>query len=293
MTAPGAPRTAFVLGGGGVLGAVEVGMLQALLEAGVRPDLVLGTSIGALNGAFVAQDPHPRMLTRLTDLWRSAATEGREVYGDGPVRTVRRALATGTHLWSAGPLRQRLADELGAVHLEELVVPFQVCAANIERAAEHWFETGPVVEAVVASAAVPGLLPPARVDGEHYLDGGIVNSIPLGRAVQLGATRVFVLQVGRIDRPLTPPRRPWEVARVSFEIARRHRFHRELAEVTDPERPGGAVEVHVLPARGTSGRDDTIFATRDFSGVERRIESTYDACREYLAQHLPDPAGAP
>ena len=72
---------------------------------------------------------------------------------------------------------------------------------------------------VVASAAVPGLLPPAQVDGEHYLDGGIVNSIPLGRAVRLGATRVFVLQVGRIDRPLSVPRRPWEVARVSFEIA--------------------------------------------------------------------------
>ena len=85
----------------------------------------------------------------------------------------------------------------------------------------------------MASAAVPGLLPPAEVDGEHFLDGGIVNSIPLGRAIALGADRVFVLQVGRIDRPLKPPQRPWEVARVSFEIARRHRFARELAEVPD------------------------------------------------------------
>jgi NTE family protein len=96
---------------------------------------------------------------------------------------------------------------------------------------------------------VPGLLPPARVGGEHYLDGGIVNSVPLGRAVELGATRVFVLQVGRLDRPLSVPRRPWEVARVSFEIARRHRFVRELEEL-----PGG-VEAHVLPAAG-SARDD-------------------------------------
>ena len=80
---------------------------------------------------------------------------------------------------------------------------FQVCAASIERAAEHWFDSGPLVDAVVASAAVPGLLPPAKIGDEHFLDGGIVNSIPLGRAVQLGATRVFVLQVGRIERPLS------------------------------------------------------------------------------------------
>ena len=162
-------------------------------------------------------------------------------------------------------------DELGDVTFEELPVAFQVCAASIERAAEHWFSTGRVVDAVVASAAVPGLLPPAGVDGEHYLDGGIVNSVPLGRAVELGATRVFVLQVGRLDRPLTPPKRPWEVARVSFEIARRHRFVRELAELPD------SVECHVLPARGTSGRDDSLLGTRDFSGVQQRIDATYDA----------------
>ena len=129
----------------------------------------------------------------------------------------------------------------------------------------------------MASAAVPGLLPPAKVGDEHYLDGGIVNSIPLGRAVTLGADRVFVLQVGRIDRPLSVPRRPWEVARVSFEIARRHRFARELAEV--PE----GVEVHVLPARGTSARDDSLLAHRDFSQVGARIDASYEASREYLA----------
>jgi NTE family protein len=194
------------------------------------------------------------------------------------MRTVRRAVSTGTHIYSAEPLTQRLREELGEVTFEELPVRFQVCAASIERAAEHWFDSGPVVDAVVASAAVPGLLPPARVEGEHYLDGGIVNSIPLGRAVQLGATRVFVLQVGRIDRPLKVPRRPWEVARVSFEIARRHRFNRELAELPD------GVECHVLPAKGTSARDDTLFGTRDFSTVERRIDETYEACRDYLDQ---------
>ena len=267
--------TAFVLGGGGVLGAVEVGMLRALFEHDITPDLVLGTSVGALNGAMVARQPDAGVIDRLTELWRSAGPKDAGV-GDHPLRTVRRAVSTGTHIYSAKPIKQRLVEEFGDLTIEELPVRFQVCAASIERAAEHWFDSGPVVDAVVASAAVPGLLPPAKVGDEHYLDGGIVNSIPLGRAVQLGATRVFVLQVGRIDRPLTVPKRPWEVARVSFEIARRHRFQRELAELPD------GVECHVLPAKGTSERDDTIWAARDFGSIERRIESTYEASMEYL-----------
>jgi NTE family protein len=272
--------TAFVLGGGGVLGAVEVGMLRALLERDIVPDLVLGTSIGALNGAMVARDPSLAVIEKLTDLWKGAASSGQEVYGDSPLRTVRRAVSTGTHLWSSKPLHQALVEEFGDLTFEELPVRFQVCAASIERSAEHWFDSGPLVAAVVASAAVPGLLPPAKVGDEHYLDGGIVNSIPLGRAVQLGASRVFVLQVGRIDRPLTVPRRPWEVARVSFEIARRHRFIRELEEL-----PAG-VEAHVLPARGTSGRDDSLLGARDLSGVQQRIDATYAASAEYLHDHL-------
>jgi NTE family protein len=267
--------TAFVLGGGGVLGAAEVGMLRALFEIEVKPDLVLGTSVGALNGALVARDPTPAVIERLTALWQDASTA--RAISDRPLRTVRRAVSSGTHLYSAAFMQHRLVEEFGDATFEELEVRFQVCAASIERAAEHWFSSGPLVEAIMASAAVPGLLPPAQVGDEHFLDGGIVNSIPLGRAIALGAERVFVLQVGRIDRPLKPPQRPWEVARVSFEIARRHRFARELAEVPDH------IEVHVLPARGTSARDDSLLAHRDFSRVSSRIDASYEASREYLA----------
>ena len=272
--------TAFVLGGGGLLGAVEVGMLRALLEAGVRPDLIVGTSVGALTGALVATDPEPRVVDRLVRLWESAAGSG-EVYGDGAVRQVTRAVRTGTHLHSAKPLRDRLAQELGDLTFAELAVPFQCCAASIERAAEHWFTAGRVTDAVMASAAVPGLLRPARVDGEHYLDGGIVNSIPVGRAVECGATNVFVLQVGRVDRPLSVPTKPWEVARVSFEIARRHRFHREMAELP------AHVTAHVLPTGGGDvRRDDSLLSYRDFAAVMRRIDRAYDASSAYLAEHL-------
>jgi len=265
--------TAFVLGGGGALGAVEVGMLAALLERDVRPDLVLGTSVGAINGAFLAQDPGPDVVERLTGLWRSVAANRHEVYGDRPLRSVRRAVATGTHLYSARPLTTRLREEIGDVDFADLAVPLQVCAASIERAAEHWFDSGPVVDAVVASAAVPGLLPPARVGDEHFLDGGIVNSVPVARAHQLGATRIFVLQIGRVDRPLHPPRRPWAGS-----------SGRELAALP----PEG--EAHVLPARGTAARDDSVRAGTDFRDVERRIELTRVASGEYLdALGRPDP----
>jgi NTE family protein len=275
-------RTAFVLGGGGLLGAVEIGMLQALLEADVRPDLVLGTSVGALNGALLADDPGPGVIERLVGLWESAASS-REVYGDGPVRQVRRAVRTGTHLHSSRPLRERLRQELGDLTFEELAIPFQCCAAGIETAAEHWFTQGRVTEAVMASAAVPGLLRPAEVDGMHYLDGGIVNSIPVGRAVECGATTIFVMHVGRVDRPLSPPTRPWEVARVSFEIARRHRFHREMAALPDH------VTAHVLPTGSsatTARRDDSLLGYRDFGAVMRRIDRAYDASSAYLREHL-------
>lgn len=279
--------TAFVLGGGGILGAVEVGMLRALFERGITPDLVLGTSVGALNGAMVAREPRLPVIDRLTDLWAQTA-QSRDVYGDRPLRTVRRAVSTGTHIYSSKPLTARLVEEFGDTTFADLEVAFQVCAASIERSAEHWFDSGPLVPAIVASAAVPGLLPPARVETEwgveHFLDGGLVNSIPVGRAVALGATRVFVLQVGRIDRPLSVPKRPWDVARVSFEVARRHRFTRELAEIPDD------VEAHVLPAAGTSAKDDSMLAFRDFSSVQRRTDATYDASMVYLDEHLgPDP----
>jgi NTE family protein len=271
-------RTAFVLGGGGLLGSVEVGMLRALFEHDVRPDLIVGTSVGALNGLVVASDPTPAVVDRLLDLWESVAASN-DVYGDTAWRQVTRAMRTGTHIHSAEPLRERLEQEFGELTFDQLAVPFQCCAASIERAAETWFSQGLVVPAVVASAAVPGLLPPAKVGGEHYLDGGIVNSIPVGRAVELGATRIFVLQVGRVDRPLKAPRKPWEVARVSFEIARRHRFVREMAALPD------GVTAHVLPAGG-SEKDDSPWVYRDTSKVAARIEAAYDGSRAYLEEHL-------
>jgi NTE family protein len=132
---------------------------------------------------------------------------------------------------------------------------------------------------VLASCAVPGLLPPVELDGEHYLDGGLVHSIPVGRAVALGAETIYVLHVGRIDRPLRPPVRPWEVALVAFEIARRHRFAADLAALP----PG--VTLHVLPSGEQASPavgDLRNLRYRNFSGVPDRIDRAYVAASRYL-----------
>jgi NTE family protein len=270
---------AFVLGGGGVLGAVEVGMLRALLRYGIAPDLIVGTSVGAINGVFVAADPREAVTDRLAALWSSV--QARQVYGDSRTRQLVRVASGRPHLHSPRPLRDMLARELGAeASFADLPVRFQCCAANIERASEHWFDSGPVIDAVLASAAVPGLLPPMAIGGEHFIDGGIVNSIPIGRAVQLGAGTVFVLQVGRVDRPLTAPRTMLGVARVAFEISRRHRYARELADVPS------TVDVHVLPTGGGSERDDSPLAYRDFAAAGRRIARAHEASTRYLRERL-------
>lgn len=264
------PRTAFVLGGGGVLGASEVGMARALVEAGVRPDVVLGTSIGAVNGAALARDPGRETVELLTRWWSSEATAA---FSSAPFDRLRTMTRTALH--TGAGLRRLLDDTFGEVRIDDLAVPFGCCAASIERHSEQWFESGPLVPALMASCAVPGLFPPFRVGDEHFVDGGLVNSIPVSRAVELGARTVWVLQVGRIERPLQVPTRPWEVATVAFEIARRHRFARDLATL------GDGVTVHVLPT-GDDSTPLTNVRYRSTTAVPRRIEAAYRATSVYL-----------
>jgi len=269
------PVTAFVLGGGGVLGANEVGMLRALLEAGIVPDMILGTSIGAVNGAVLASDPSTASVERLTELWTSADEAG--VFSGGMLSRISTLAKTRTHAHPNEPLRDMLERALPVETIEELTVPFQCVAASIERAAEHWFTKGPIADAVLASSAVPGLLPPVEVDGENFFDGGLVNSIPVDRAVALGAAEIFVLQVGRIEQPLTKPSKPWEVALVAFEIARRHRFASQMNDL--PE----AVEVHVLPTgEDVRFNDLAQLRYRNMSKTVERIERAYEVSTRYL-----------
>ena len=267
---------AFVLGGGGHLGAHEVGMLQALLERGIAPSLIVGTSVGAINGAVAATDPTVATVSRLAEVWSKIEEGG--VF-DGSILSRLSTLArTRTHLHGNESLRSLLADALPE-RIEDLAVPFQCVAASIERASEHWFASGPLVDAVMASAAVPGILPAVEIGGEHFLDGGIVNSIPVARAVELGAETIYVLHVGRLDRPLEPPRWPWEVGLVAFEIARRHRFVGDLGRLPDD------VTVHVLPTGQPDPpryNDLAQLRYRDTSSIAKGITHAREATAGYL-----------
>jgi NTE family protein len=266
-------QVAFVLGGGGVLGATQVGMLRALVEAGIRPDLILGTSVGAVNGAVIAAQPTAAGVSELTDLWRSMSDSG--IFSDNVLARATNLAKHRTHLYSAGPFRRQLREHLPDT-FAGLQVPFQCVAASIEQAGAHWFVTGDLPQAVLASCAVPGLLPPVEIDGEHFLDGGLVHSIPVGRALALGATEIYILHVGRIEQPLEPPRSLWDVCLVSFELARRHRFVEEMAGLP------GTVRAHVLP----SGEENMPLISMRYRGPARvatRIERGYQSAAAYLS----------
>jgi len=266
--------TAFVLGGGGLLGSAEVGMLRALFERDIHPDLIVGSSVGALNGSLIAADPTDEGVRRLTDIWSGLSAQG--VFAGSLLGQITTLARHGTYLHSNEDLRRLLENALGPrAQFETLAVRFECIASCIERAAPRWFASGPLVEAVMASCAVPGLFPAVEIEGAHYLDGGLIRSVPVGRAVELGATRIFVLHVGRLEEPLEVPTKPWQVATVTFEIARRHHFEEEMAAL--PE----GLEVHVLPSGSTAPKVSVRY--RSTSQVAERIEAAYQSTAKYLS----------
>jgi NTE family protein len=271
--AASATGPAIVLGGGGVLGATQVGMLRALLESGIRPRLVVGTSVGAINGAAIAAAPNMAGVENLAALWASLAEAG--MFTENVLARASTLARYRTHLYSPAPLRKLLAAHLPAA-FADLEIGFQCVAASIEHAGAHWFSSGPLTEAVMASAAVPGLLPPVVINGEHFLDGGLVHSIPVGRALTLGSREVYVLHVGRVDKPLKPPRSLWDVCLTSFELARRHRFVEEMANLP------ADVRVHVLPS-GEENLPLVSLRYRTARAVAARMQRGYQAAAEYLS----------
>ncbi|MBR7826314.1 patatin-like phospholipase family protein [Actinospica sp. MGRD01-02] len=279
MTKQIAGPIAFVLGGGGVRGGYQAGMIRALLERGVRPDLVVGTSVGAIQGALLAADPTPAVAARMGEFWHQALRRG--VLRPGAVRAVR-SLRTGQlALGSGEPLRQLLVEYLGDGCFEELAVPLQTCAASIERATARYFQHGPLIPAVMASCAMPGLLPAYRIGDEHFVDGGVVEEVPIARAVGLGARTVLVLRAerperrARRERRLRVPRWPWQVDRMSFELSRRHHLGVELER-----RPEG-VSVHEVDAGFLAALDEsrvTVTAVRISAFAAGKFDRFFDLC---------------
>ena len=255
-----AGMTAFVLAGGGSRGAVQVGMLSELVDRGIRADRVYGASVGAVNGAAYCGDPTPEGMKRLESVWRGLS--GARVFprslGHGPWTFLQQRPS----VHSAAGLREVIEEGLAYERLEDAEIPLEVVTTSLSDGRERWLTSGPVVEAVLASAAIPAIFPPVRVDGDLLVDGGVVNNVPISRPIAAGATRIYVLLCGPLHYQPRPPRRPVEAVLAGFFVAIHARFTRELALLPD------GVEVVVFSGGGDPSAD-----YRDFSATPELIDA--------------------
>jgi NTE family protein len=268
---------AFVLSGGGNLGALQIGMLRALAERDLRPDLILGCSVGAINGAALAEDPTLAGVARMERLWREL--DGAELMPGGLLPGAVALARKGEAIHGNEGLRRALETHVRARRFEDLVIPFQCVATDVLGVRETWFASGSLIDPILASCAIPAVYPAVEIDGVRYLDGAIVDEVPMARAVELGAHTLYVLQVSAFSRPRPVPRRPLDVAIQAFWLARHHRFKRELAAMP------ASVDVHLLP---TGPAPEIRY--NDFTRVAEMIELAYEASSDYLAGRPVTPA---
>ncbi|MGO8947144.1 MAG: patatin-like phospholipase family protein [Ktedonobacterales bacterium] len=297
--------TAFVLAGGGARGALQVGALRALLEAGEHPDVVVGTSIGSWNGACLALRPTIEGVEWLANAWLSTSTN-KLLLGVDPllnaapqavnfsrvVAALRRLAAGYPSLYSDAGLRQFIDRYLKGITFEDMAIPLCIIAADITTSTRAIFASGPVVPAVMASGAIPGVFPPVTIGNHVYVDGGALDNASIETALMLGARRIFVLDVGYDDasdiKPLLPNdssgrhRAPNGMRTSSLhamvavlertaQVMNRYQLSRALERV-----PRG-IEIHVLRL-GTNVGGGTL----DFDKAGIWIELGYASASEYL-----------
>lgn len=260
--------TAFVFAGGGSLGAVEVGMLAALTEAGIRPDLVVGTSVGAANAAWYATHPSDvdGLVTRWVGLSRS------DVFPIRPVRGLLGLVGLRDHLVPNSALRRLLEASLGDVDLAGAAVPAHVGATDVLSGAEVVLSSGNAVEAVLASTAIPAVFPPVLIGDRYLMDGGAVNNNPVSHAVELGADEVWVLPTGYACALTEPPRAALSVALHALTLLVNHRL------ALDVERYRGRIDLRVVPSLCPLK-----VSPGDFRHGRELIDAAYASTREWLA----------
>ncbi|HEV3363895.1 MAG TPA: patatin-like phospholipase family protein [Acidimicrobiia bacterium] len=268
-----ATKTAFVLSGGGNHGSAQVGMLRALLERGITPDVVIGTSAGALNGSAIAANPSLTGVDHLAEIWAALRTE--HIFPGGRFGRAWSLLSGGDHLYSNAGLAGLIDQMAPASKFSQLVIPLRVVACDLATGEEVVLASGPLKPALLASSALPGSFPPVLHDHRTLVDGGVVDNVPLSHALAGPVDRIFVLNVsgGVADAPV---RNPLDVVLRAFAIARNQRFERELALAP------AHVDIVVLP-RPADGRSPF-----DFSGAETIIDEAH-----ILAGRFLDSRGAP
>ena len=243
-------RTAFVFAGGGARGSAQIGMLQALTARGITVDAVYGASVGAINAAGYCGQPTAAGVDRLAERWRAITRE--DVFPQGRFPTPWRFFQQREAVHPADGIRKVIESGLLFERLEDSPIPLEVVATSLTDGRMQWFSEGPAVERIQASAALPALLPPVTIDGEAFIDGGVVDNVPIGRAMAQGAERIFVLLCGPLRYAPPRYRRPVEGVLTAFFIAINARFARELERL--PE--GIEVVVFTVDTEPVSRYDD-------------------------------------
>jgi NTE family protein len=251
---------ALVLSGGGAVGAVQVGHLLALRELGIYPDLVVGTSVGAVNGAVVAADPEGGA-ARLVAIW--SRVRRADVFPVQPLH-----LLASLHTRSAGLLPSRglvtlVSDHLRETELGRLRVPLHVIATDSLTGDLVDLATGRILDALLASSAIPGVFAPVRIDGRALLDGGLVADLPIIRAFDLGARSAIVLDASGPCEVTRPPETVMEAVAWGLRVLSRSQVDAHLQAAA----PRGLI-VH-LPTPCTTRR-----SAIDFRGADELIATT-------------------
>jgi len=263
--------TAFVLSGGANLGAAQVGMLTAVAEAGVQPDLVIGTSVGALNGAWVAAGAP---LEDLGAVWRSLRRSS--VFPTNPLRGLLGFSGLSDHLIRNGGLRRLLHDNLRFDRLEDAPTPLHVVVTDVLTGAGVLLSSGPAEDSILASAAIPGVLPAVSLGKRAYMDGGVVNNSPISHAVELGADTVWVFATGYSCALQVPPRSAIGMALHATTLIVQRRL------LLDVERYAEVVDLRVIPPLCPVGVSPT-----DFSQADDLITRSYVLTADWLGQGGP------
>jgi NTE family protein len=275
-----AVRTAFVLSGGGSLGAVQVGMLQAVADHGFVPDLLVGSSAGALNAAFVA-DPgfRPEALDRLAGVWKRLRRQ--DVFPFAPHRQLLALAGARPSLCTPDHLRRLVEEHLTIDRLEEAAIPLHIVTTDVLSGTEVTLSRGPAVDAVLASAAIPGVFPTVDLDGHALFDGGVADNTPISAAVALGADRVVVLPAGVACALGAAPRSAIATAVHALTLLIEQRLALDVATYHD------RVELIVLPPLCPLAVSST-----DFRSAAVLIERARASSSDWLAagnHRLPHP----
>ncbi len=190
-------KLAFVLSDGGSLGSMQVGCLEALLEQGLLPELIVGTSVGAINGAWLAKYPTLEGVARLKKMWLS--NEQKAIFSEGRAKALLRLLLGKDFLYTNKVLRELLCRHLRCPAFEDLEIPLYVTATDLDNQKLAVFHSGPLMPGILASTAVPGIFKAVELDGITYVDGAMTSNCSIETAWQHGATTIVAIECPRLS----------------------------------------------------------------------------------------------